>query len=328
MQNTRKTKRQKVTKHMRNDDAILPAPVSQLMEMIEKRDKITKTEIDGKTGWRVTTVIEEKAASSFIDQSSGNTLLGGVIEKDNNTIVTLKDVAFQIDDTHAKSSAIDDMFWWKFASELDCEKIPYRGHSCAQEWYEIKEVLENEMAFNRVKQNKKNLRHASLLAFRYTDWKLVHKKGDILAGLHQPLQGHDRIAKDEKIVLMRLPGDIVKTLYTDVEVLQLDETLTEEERMQRVLDFDGGLTKPKRQHQPPHFGMDYSKRPPLGYHCHNCGSNEHFVHQCTFGRRMRPTGIPKMFLEKSDIVSEKDNAMLLEDGTVVKARLLINGKMQ
>lgn len=293
-------KRQKITKHIRKevDVDIIPAPLSNLLSQIKNEEKeievITKTDIDSEKGWRVTTIFE--------------------------------DVAYQIDDSkHMKKQ--NHVFWWKFASELQNEAIPFRGHALDVEWYQVKETLETEFHFNKVKQQKRNLCHTSLLAFRLDDWKKIQSKQDILNGLCDPLQAHDTFVKDEKIILMRLPSNIVHSLYKEVVSLTFDDTLTEEEKIARITDFDGGMSKHQKVNNNK-VAIDYSKHPPLGYYCHNCGSPDHFVQNCDKGRRMRPKGIPKMFLEKTEIVSDKDHALLLEDGTVVRARLLVDGKMQ
>lgn len=296
------TKRQKITKRPIKDETTdmdkIPAPLTQLLSQIKNQEQnqnekevITKTNIDKEKGWRVTTIFEE--------------------------------VAFQIDDEKHGKSSEHDVFWWKFASELPRKNINFRGCSCNLAWYQAKELIEKDFAFDKVKQEKQGLCKTSLLAFRMNEWKNIKTKKDIMDGLHQPLQAHDVFSKDEQIVLMRLPKKIVNFLYKDVEVLTLDNNLTEEEKLQKVLDFDGGLLKPNMRPQ-----YDFSKHPPFGYFCHNCGSPAHYVQNCDKGRRMRPKGIPKMFLEKTEIVSEKDNVLLLEDGTAVKARLLVDGKIQ
>lgn len=299
------------------------------MESRRKRPKITRTfnnniaenkntirdticETFDTTGWRVTKIhTVEKDPITVVD----------VTTESNNA---LKDVAFQIEDD--KKSLLNEMFWWKFASELNVNSIPFRGFECDVAWYVVKEALENEYKLNKLRQNKKSVCGSSFVAFRLSEWSKIKDRKMIVAGAHLPLDAHEVLKRDEKIVVVRLPTKIVRHIYKDVELLRFDQQTIEDERIERVLNFSG-LTKEVTSYSNKEDLSTKKLRPAPGYYCHNCGSPFHFVQHCEMGRRMKPKGIPKMFLEKSEPVSEKESTLVMDDGTTVRARLLVDGKM-
>lgn len=184
----------------------------------------------------------------------------------------------------------------------------------------MKDALESEY-LRKQKQEKKHLCESSFVGFRLSDWRLIKNKKDIFLGNTKLIGPNETIVKDEKIVVMRLPTKIVNQICQNVKTLKLDNNLTEEERINQVVNFSS--MEPKKQV----FIVD-KNQPPPGYYCHNCGSPFHFLQNCDMGRRMRPKGIPKMFLEKTELYSDKDNVLVLEDGTLVKARILVNNKFE
>lgn len=85
---------------MSNTTALSKKRAREVVKRHENESVVSRTTIDAEKGWRVTT--------------------------------SLSETAFTLDDRNTLGDS--QYFWWKFASELDVNTIPFKGHVCNTEW--------------------------------------------------------------------------------------------------------------------------------------------------------------------------------------------------
>lgn len=204
------------------------------------------------------------------------------------------------------------LFFYKFVNELNLPDRLFRTTYGDRPWHEIKEDLEKNYGIKTQRQKKKNLEFGSFIAYRLDDWHKIKKRRDIFdKPEHAPIPALEMIRPREKLVIACFPERMVSRIYREVKQLRFEEEMTEEERLEQLMGFNPVKAPEKWQQK---------GRPPPGYRCHNCNSTEHYRHHCDRARRMAPTGIPKMFLEKAEDVDDQQPAYMLEDGTTVRVK--------
>jgi len=200
-------------------------------------------------------------------------------------------------------------FFFKFVNELAFPDKSWRALPGDRKWHKIKEQLEDRFGLKRQKQKKRNINFGSYIAYRLEDWQKIARREHIFTRPeHAPITAHELIHPNEKLVIACFPEKRVSRIYHEVRTLQFDETMTEEERLEKLFSTSAAVPDKSR----------LTGRPPPGYRCHNCGSADHYRHQCDRARRMEPKGIPKKFLKKVDHVDDNVPSYMLEDGTLVK----------
>jgi hypothetical protein len=211
-------------------------------------------------------------------------------------------------------------FYWKLALEMHNVRLPFRTGRASRPWHEIKDELETKCQLKELKQQKRNLVSSTFIAYLADEWMAVcHTTRRQVYSPYcedlSPLDGHHMIQEEERIVIVRLPFYMASRLYTEVACLKFDASLTEEERIEQLLNFNAtsgagnasGATVSADQH------------PPLHYRCHNCGRGGHWRKDCrSVGRRLEPKGIPKMFLQEiAERVDKDQNVLVNSDGKFV-----------
>jgi hypothetical protein len=200
-------------------------------------------------------------------------------------------------------------FFYKFPNELSFPERPFHVASGDRPWHEIKEDLEEKYGIKKRRQKKRNLDFGTLIAYRLVDWRKIKRRKDIFEKHpeHAPITAHEKIRPNEKLVIACFPQNQVSRIYKEVKFLKFEEELGEEERLEKLLGFSA-ISAPEK--------WELKGCPPIGYRCHNCNSTNHYRHNCDKARRMAPKGIPKKFMEKTE-VDDQEIAYMLEDGTTV-----------
>ena len=189
--------------------------------------------------------------------------------------------------------------------------------------------IEQGLGFhNKMKQQKATMNHSHVVAYHYQEWLDSGKRHSQCS----PLEDSYLIQAGDKLILLRvalppnqLPPvpDLIRQQEAEEKhqlLLQEDSsrwsTLTEEERLSDLINFDG--------HQRS-FSQQKSRLPPPHYICHNCGKPGHFKSDCPNAgdptyvapiNRKRTTGLPLSQLRKA-LPEEYAIAWLHKDGTLV-----------
>jgi hypothetical protein len=179
--------------------------------------------------------------------------------------------------------------------------------------------LEDKHHLKEVKQEKRNYDFGTFIAYRLPEWEKIKRRTDIFRTRHHlPISGYEMIQPDEKLIIVCIPTRLASRIYQEVQVLRFDETMTEEEKLAKLLAPAAPAANAAANRGPP----------PPGYRCHNCGEPGHYRNQCKNERRLQPKGIPKMFLapalsetQEPDILAAPESVYVMEDGTRVKAKL-------
>lgn len=213
-------------------------------------------------------------------------------------------------------------FYWKFGVE---HGKAFRICQAGRAWHVIKEELEERYHLYMPRQQKRSLAYSSLLAFRYDEWKMHCCKANkrqvyMRYPPIEPLEGRVVVRPKDQLVIIRLPVKMASRLYTEVTRLTFEEEMTEEQRIDALLNFNTtASTASNRPHRPFQGAHRDSEFPGPTYRCHNCGQmGDHWKKDCTKGRRLEPKGIPKKFLRRAEKeVGETDHTYVDEQGKAV-----------
>ncbi len=201
-------------------------------------------------------------------------------------------------------------FYWKFALEMKNFCLPFHTASASRPWHQIKEELETQFQMKVVKQQKRNLIDSVFVAYLVDEWIAVAhlpRHQVYFEGILIPFDGYRVVQEEERIVVVRLPNYMAARIYKEVICLKFNAELTEEQRIEQLLNFNSLGAAPEG--------------PPPHYRCHNCGKGGHWRKNCKSGRRMEPKGIPKTFLQVIQEKVDKDqNVLVNKEGQFVRER--------